>query len=527
MPDIATLPRSALSAMEKRLAAEQIKRQAQTDYELFAREFLRIRTKSGAIVPLVFNRAQRHIHERLEEQKAKTGKVRAMILKGRQQGCSTYIGGRFYHRCSRNGGLRTFILTHEDQATQNLFEMVCRFHENLPKKMRPSTGIANAKELVFDQLDSGYKIGTAYTTGVGRSSTLQLFHGSEVAHWRNADIHAAGVLQAIPHEPGTEAVLESTAAGVGNWYHRKWTEAEAGHNEYITIFTPWFWSDEYAVPVGPDFTLDVEEREHAEMYGLSNEQMAWRRSKLIELGDPLLFKQEYPTTAAEAFQMSGHDSFISPLLIARARASTPQPSGPLVIGVDPAWTGKARTAIAFRRGRCVEKVLTRTGLDTMATAGWVAKIIKDDSPARVFIDVGGVGAGVVDRLNEQGFSIRAVNFGSAPMEPAATDPKGKPDGGPANRRAEMWMRSKAWLEDPAGVNIPDNDELQADACGPGYRYDSSTRLLLERKEDMRKRGVPSPDTWDAVALTFAEPVSDGPRLRLPFAVSRSLNWMTG
>jgi hypothetical protein len=110
-----------------------------------------------------------------------------------------------------------------------------------------------------------------------------------------------------------------------------------------------------------------------------------------------------------------------------------------------------------------------------------------------------------------GCNVVAVNFGSAPMEPPPVDRDGKPLGGPANRRAEMWQKSKQWLEDPAGVNIPDSDSLQADACGPTYHYDSSTRLLLERKEDMRRRGVPSPDEWGAVALTFAEPVGTDPR----------------
>ena len=79
-----------------------------------------------------------------------------------------------------------------------------------------------------------------------------------------------------------------------------------------------------------------------------------------------------------------------------------------------------------------------------------------------------------------------------------------------NRRAEMWMKSKEWLEDVAGVQIPDSDSLQADACGPACKYDSHTRLQLEGKDQMRARGVPSPDEWDAVALTFAEPVSSTP-----------------
>jgi hypothetical protein len=111
-----------------------------------------------------------------------------------------------------------------------------------------------------------------------------------------------------------------------------------------------------------------------------------------------------------------------------------------------------------------------------------------------------------------GAIVCAINFGSAPIEPPALDPHGRPSGGPVNRRAEMWLKSRDWLEDPAGAQIPDSDSLQADACGPGYRYDSHTRLLLEKKEDMHRRGAASPDQWDAVALTFAEPVPD-PRFR--------------
>src|SRR5580704_4530471 len=140
--------------------------------------------------------------------------------------------------------------------------------------------------------------------------------------------------------------------------------------------------------------------------------------------------------------------------------------------------------MAWRQGRRVIKVECKTRLDTMQAAGWVKQVIDTDKPKRVF------------------------NFGSAPFEPAPRDAHGRPSGGPANRRAEMWMKSKDWLADPGGAQIPDSDALQADACGPGYGYDSNTRLLLEKKDDMRRRGAASPDQWDAVALTFAEPVAD-------------------
>src|SRR5262245_16594767 len=504
------LPLLQKSRSEVETEADQrlIRVRREADYATFSVDHLCIRTKTGAIAPLVFNRAQGFIHEKLEAQRAATGKVRALILKGRQQGCSTYIAGRFYHRASRNKGLRMFILTHEDQATQNLFEIVTRFHDHCA--VRPSTGAANAKELYFDALDSGYKVGTAGTKGVGRSSTVQLFHGSEVAFWPFAETHAAGILQAIPDAPDTESILESTANGIGNFFHQCWREAEAGINGYIAIFVPWYWQEEYRRLAADDFVLDQEERDYAALYGLDREQMAWRRHKISELRDPILFKQEYPANAAEAFQMSGHDSFISPQLVAKARKTTCPASGPLVIGFDPAWTGGDRHAMAWREGRRVTKVESRIGLDTMQAAGWLKQVIDRDQPTRVFIDVGGVGAGVYDRIREWGepYSrlVVAVNFGAAPLEPPPLDERGRPSGGPLNRRAEMWMKSKEWLEDPAGAQVPDSDSLQADACGPSYRYDSHTRLVLEKKEDMRRRNVPSPDEWDAVALTFAEPV---------------------
>ena len=481
-----------------------------SDLEFYARNCLSIRTKKAKVEAFQFNRAQRFIHERLEEQKASTGRVRALILKGRQQGCSTYVGARYYHATTWAKGIRTFILTHEDAATQNLFEMVNRYHENCPAPVRPSTGAANAKELFFDKLDSGYKIGTAGTKGVGRSSTIQLFHGSEVAFWPHADTHAAGVLQAVPDVEGTEVILESTANGLGNLFHQKWCDAERGVGDYIAIFVPWFWQEEYRKAAPPDFTLTAEESQYASLYGLDAEQMAWRRNKIAELKDATLFKQEYPATAAEAFQMSGHDSFIKPAAVAAARKASCAESGPLVIGADPARFGDDSFALAWRRGRKLVKTERKHKLTTMEGAGWLKKIITEDKPARLFIDVGGLGVGVYDRLVEMGYGeiVKPVNFGSAPLEPPKVDEDGNEiGGGPANRRAEMWMASRDWLSQESGADIPDSDSLQADACGPGYKYDSDSRVLLEKKEDMRKRGVPSPDEWDAVALTFAEPVA--------------------
>ena len=494
------------------------------DFGHYARKCLKIRGKDGAIAEFQLNHAQTYLHGRLEAQREKTGKVRALVLKGRQQGISTYIGGRFYHRATFRKGLRVFILTHEQDATNNLFGMVDRYHQHNP--LAPSTSAANAKELFFDILESGYAVGTAGAKAVGRSQTVQLFHGSEVAFWPNAATHFAGVVQAIPDLPGTEVILESTANGVGGEFHERWQQAEAGIGDYEAIFIPWFWSPEYARPVPEGFALDEDESAYQSAHGLTLGQMVWRRNKIAELKDPLLFKQEYPATADEAFQTTGHDSFIKPVAVLKARKASVTPIGPLIIGADPARFGDDRFSLAWRQGRRVLKVESKNKLDVVAGANWIKQVIDAERPARVFIDVGGVGGGVYDILNSWGdpYSkiVRPIDFAGSPQAMDLILPSGEKRPGPYNRRAEMWMRSRDWLDEPGGADIPDVDSLQADACAPGYHYNANSYLLIESKEHMREvRKVRSPDEWDAIALTFAEPVAETRRPAAPRAVS----WM--
>ena len=485
------------------------------DLEHYAARCLKIRTKAGKIEPLLFNRMQRYLHVKIEDHaKRNGGRARVLILKARQQGCSTYIGARFYHKATHTRGQQVFILTHDQDATDNLFDMANRFHEHCPNLVKPHTGAANAKELAFDRLDSGYSVGTAGTKAVGRSKTLQLFHGSEVAHWPNARDHFAGVMQAVPDLPGTEIILESTGHGPGGEFHERWQQAEAGIGDFEAIFVPWWWSGEYRREVPADFVLDGEELECMELHGLDLEQMVWRRAKIYELKDLSLFKQEYPATAAEAFEFSGHDSFIRPDEVMRARKAVCEGIGPLVVGADPARFGDDRFSIAWRRGRKLFKVESRQKVGTVEGANWLKQVIDVDKPARVFIDLGGVGAGTFDILQSWGApydeTVVGINFGGEPQEPVRYLTDGSKEPGPRNRRAEMWDRSREWLNAPGGADIPDLDSLHSDACGPGYSYDVNQRLLLESKEHMRARGIRSPDEWDAVALTFAEPVKDVP-----------------
>lgn len=476
-----------------------IRQRLKDDFPHYASRCLRIRSKSGAIEPLLLNKAQLYLHQKVEEQRAATGSVRIIGLKGRQQGFSTYVEGRAYWRVTHQKGFRAFILTHEEEATKNLFEMANRYHEHCPHLVRPHTGAANANELNFDLLDSGYKVGTARTKGTGRSSTIQFFHGSEVAHWPNAEEHAAGVMQAVPDEPGTEIFLESTANGIGNYYHRQWQKAEAGQSDYIAVFIPWYWQDEYQRDAA-DFTPSAEEQAYADFYGLTFNQLAWRRAKIVELGGELLFRQEYPATSAEAFQNTGTESFISPQTVMAARKGQANPTGPLIVGVDPARsTNGDRTSIAFRRGRKCTKVESHNKDDLMEVVALCSRIFQNFNPRLMVVDVVGIGSGVVDRLRELGYRDRVLAFNAGSTK--VNNPEVY-----KNRRAEVWGEMREWLKE-APVQIPDSDSLHADLTGVGFKYDSNNRILLESKDDMKKRGLRSPDEADALAFTFAMPVS--------------------
>jgi len=469
------------------------------DFEFYAPRHLWILTKAGQIQPLQLNEAQRTVHRRLEQQLSEQGMVRALVLKGRQQGISTYTEGRYFHKTSLNPGLRAYILTHRDDATSNLFGIAKRYYDLCPPQLRPALNKSNAKELEFASLLSDYKVATAGGKGAGRSTTVQLFHGSEVGFWPNAEEHLAGVGQTVPLLPGTEMILESTANGVNNVFHTLWEEAVRGEGLYVAIFVPWFWQREYALEVPPDFALDdPEDREYRETYQLSLEQMAWRAHKLKTefLGDVALFNQEYPATADLAFQRVAGEPFIRSEWVAKARRGTFEASGPLVMGVDPAELGADQTAIAFRRGRRCEPVQTWGKRNTMEVAGIAAHLIEQREPDAVFVDAVGIGSGVYARLVEllPRVMIHRVMSGESATE----------DDRYANKRAELWGRLRDWLED--GAALPDEDALHSQLTAVQWGFDSSGRIRLEKKEQMKKRGVKSPDLADALALTFALPV---------------------
>lgn len=478
------------------LSARQRKhQQLQYDLPYYCRNILKVQPKEGGVVPFVLNKAQTYIHNQLEKQLQTTGKVRAVILKGRQQGCSTYIAARYYHKTVWNQYKTVYILSHEAKSTQTLFKKVTTFYESSPEQLKPEAKTANRNELEFSN-GSRYSVGTAGSGSTGRSQTAQLFHGSEAAFYENAEEILSGVFQIIGNSPGTEIIIESTANGIGNWFQQTCMDALSGVGEYQLIFVPWFWQEEYTEKTPIDWVFTEREREIQSLYRLTDDQLYWRYLKVSELKSESKFMQEYPCTVREAFQSSG-TPLIPAEAVERARKSNIiDPTAPLVIGVDAGRT-RDRTFITMRQGRCMPEVKRYEVMDEMRLAGIIANLIDQRNAAKVFIDPGQA-YGTIDRLKELGYGgiVQSVHFSTKPTEPHFL-----------NKRAEMAAALRDWFTENDEVSIPDEEELESDLLAvPDFVETSQNKLKLIDKSKIREMYGKSPDFFDSAMLTFAYPV---------------------
>jgi len=236
----------------------------------------------------------------------------------------------------------------------------------------------------------------------------------------------------------------------------------------------------------------------------------WESEKIdartVEGTDKSIYQQiieEYGEDSDEArvevygdFPKSGEDQFIGPFLVddAMNRPLYKDMTAPIVIGVDPARGGMDSTVIAVRQGRDIVAIKRYKGDDTMVTVGHVIEAIEEYKPVLTVIDEGGLGYGILDRLTEQRYKVRGVNFGW----------KAKSSVMWGNKRAELWGAMRDWLKT---ASIPKDRLLKADLTGPMKKPNSSGTIFLEGKKEMKARGLASPDAADAIAVTFAFPVA--------------------
>jgi hypothetical protein len=292
------------------------------DFEFYARNCVKIRTKKGTIVNLVFNQVQRRFAKLIIDQMTTTGYVRMVVLKARQQGLSTVITAWQYWWISQRKAQKGLVMAHEADATATLWDMYKRVHDNVPDTVKPHSKYNSKNELTFDVLDSALRIATAGGRGVARGDTLQVCHLSEVAFWPPgfAKANFNGLIQAVPDERGTAVFIESTAQGMVGKFREAWVGAANGSTGYVPFFSAWFESDEYtAFDVPEDFGPTPDELKLISTFKLSPGQLVWRRRKIAN-SSPELFMQEYPATPDEAFISTGRPVFEPQLLNDQIRA---------------------------------------------------------------------------------------------------------------------------------------------------------------------------------------------------------------
>lgn len=293
--------------------------------------------------------------------------------------------------------------------------------------------------------------------GIGRGNRTSIFFVDEAAF-----IERAESVEAALSQTSNCRIYVSTPNGAGNPFYRR---AHDGRT--------------------PKFIFDWRQDER--------KSESWYEQQCAKL-DPIVVAQEidrnYTASVANAF-------IVGDVVSAAARKGPMDimPSGPLQMGVDVARFGDDRSVISIRRGRVLLRQRVAKGLDVVNVAGMVKQEIaaQQGDVHQIAVDTIGIGAGVADILRRD-FGEIVVDVNSSLR---------LSDGQHYNLRARMWSDMREWLK--SGASIPNDPDLISDLTALQYGYKAG-ELLLESKDDAKRRGVASPDRADALALTFAFPV---------------------
>lgn len=330
--------------IDKSLSPEEqalILKRLQRDFEFYAPRILKVQSTEADIVPFVLNKPQKLILQIFREIKRKR-LLRVVILKGRRMGVSTLISGLYYRQTSWHANTYAMQVTHEPQASEFLFRMVKRFYDFTPDGFKPETRANNARLLEFNTkdgkgLNSAFRVATAGKDDIGSGQLIHHLHFSEVAKYppENVDTILTAVLQCVPKLSNTSIILESTAKGIGGEFYERFWRAKYRYwikrldrngepvieesvnpnadelNDYTSIFLPWFVFEKNVMQPPPGFSLTKEEEVLKKRFGLSDEQLYWRRYTIANecRGSVDVFQQEHPATPEEAFLGTGRPVF--------------------------------------------------------------------------------------------------------------------------------------------------------------------------------------------------------------------------
>jgi hypothetical protein len=361
---------------------DEVRHRLREDTPFYAQQCIWIIDKSKRRVRLEPKAEQLRFDAALEAQRADGKPMRAIILKARQIGFSTWTQAKLIQRVTQNENHDALVVAHDMSTAKKLFNMGHTMWRNLPQhpQLAIKPRISNrriGRELHFGNpsrleadagdvgLNSSYAVGTAKEVQAGRGGTLSELHGSEVAFWDDIEGKLTGLLESVPDDPETLVVLESTAKGF-NEFKDRWDDAWEGRSEYLPFFSPWFEEPSYTRPFVDEWererflktfgleAIGEDEPTLREQFHLTDEQLNWRRWKILSSfgGKGSKFKQEYPATPQEAFIATGSKVF-EPTLVARLvkTTETTDPRVPSKGHPGPKVGTFKVTKTAMKRGR--------------------------------------------------------------------------------------------------------------------------------------------------------------------------------
>lgn len=286
------------------------------DDEAFARESLTVLNKQGQLVPMVYGPAQQKLAALIAKLRVKKKPVRVIVEKARQVWLSNYIASRFWRDTVHRAGQHALVLAQDLDTSENVFSYYNRFEKHykpfrgiiqVPRRTNP-----NSSQALEYENESWIHFQTAKNLNVGRSHVLRRVHLSEFAFYGDhARTLMAAVMAAVPDDPDTEVIIESTCNGVGNEFHSMCQAAMAGESGWEFFFFAWWEHPEYTRPIEGQFRITEAEQLLQKRYSLTNEQLNWRRWKIRTdfAGDEALFDQEYPHSPEVGFLSSGRPRF--------------------------------------------------------------------------------------------------------------------------------------------------------------------------------------------------------------------------
>lgn len=273
----------------------------------------------------IMNHAQRDFVTRCEIQLNETGRIRACVLKARQIGMSTVIEAIIFALSVMYQFFNSLVISHEKDSAEALLGMTRRYWDTYTFKRFHDEKYSARTQLSWSDLGSNIQIATAKNLNAGRSRTIHALHASEVAFYDDPETLMTGLRQAIPTNGLSAVFYESTANGIGNFFHRECVQAMKGQSEYEFFFYPWHEHPEYVADFLPDrevskyLALDELDEEEQELRkaGISDSRLIWRRYAIENLcqGDIDKFHQEYPFDPHQAFISTGRNVFPLPDLL--------------------------------------------------------------------------------------------------------------------------------------------------------------------------------------------------------------------